>query len=251
MDYIIYTFDGTFSGFLSVVFQCFKDKNFECGIQENKNIQESFYYEYRYIKTDDEKAKRVINGIKNKISIYSFKYVYMAFSGNSQNRFTDILKYLELGFKVGNKVNDYKTLDFVLNVQKGYKTVWYEAERLKGFVRFLETKEGVLYSDISPDNNVLEILAEHFFDRLKGEKWIINDVKRKKCAVSDGKNVIIMNGIESLNINSSDNELFWQQLWKCFFDTISVEGRKNEKLQNSKVPKKYRKYMIEFLNDVN
>ena len=246
MNKTIYTFDGTFFGYLSVVFECFREKNFECQIQEKDFIQESFLFEYIHIETDIQKAQRVVTGIKNKISETVFENVYMAFLSNQNSRFTDILKYLKLGFKVGKNVDDFKSYDFVLNVLKIRRTVGQEAHLLTGFVRFLETKEGVLYAEISPDNDVVEIVAEHFTDRLKNEKWIINDVKRKKCAVYNEFQLLIMNDIEKLNIINSENEENWQSLWKDFFKTIAIENRKNIKLQNNMLPKKFRKHMTEF-----
>ncbi len=247
MENIIYTFDGTFYGFLTVIFDCFKNKTFECYITENKIIQESFLFEYVNIKTDLKKAERVIAGIKNKISEKAFQNIYAAFFNFKKERFTDILKYLQLGFKVGKKIDDYKIYDFVLNVLKKREAVFREAHLFLEFIRFSETKENVLYSEICPDNDVLEIVANYFSDRLISEKWIIYDTKRKKCAVYNKDDILIMNDVESLNILNSDNEIMWQNLWREFFKTIAVENRKNVKLQTQMLPKKFRKNMIEFL----
>ncbi len=247
MDNIIYIFDGTFFGFLTVVFECFEKKNFECGIQENGIIQESLCFEYKNIETNGAKAERVVSGIKSKISETAFENVYMSFLSFQENRFTDILKYIKLGFKVGKRVDDYKTLDYVLNVIKRRRAVGEEAHLLTGFVRFAETKEKALYSEISPDNDVIEILAEHFADRLRTEKWIINDIKRKKCAVYDSGNLLIMENMDNLKILKSMEEKVWQDLWIDFFKTISIEDRVSFKRQNQMLPKKFRKNMTEFL----
>ncbi len=251
MENIIYIFDGTFFGFLTVVFECFQNKNFDCGIQEDGIIQESFCFEYKHIETDNVKAERVVLGIKRKISQRAFENVYMSFLSFQKNRFTDILKYLKLGFKVGRRVDDYKTLDYVLNVIKNRRAVGEEAHLLTGFVRFAQTKENVLYSEISPDNDVIEIVANHFANRLRTEKWIINDVKRKKCALYDNGNLLIMENVSKLEISNSDDEELWQNLWIDFFNTISIEDRKSSRRQNQMLPKKFRKHMIEFLRDAD
>ncbi len=243
----IYIFDGSFFGLLTVVFECFLNKDFDCSIMEQGNVQESFCFEYRIIETDSKKAERVVLGIKNKISEEAFENVYMAFLSFQKNRFTDILKYLQLGFKVGKRVDDFKTYDFVLNVLKNRRAVGLEAHLLTGFVRFSETKEHILYSEISPDNDVLDIVANHFADRLGNEKWIINDVSRKKCAVFNNGELLIMYDVGELNLSQSEDEQVWQNLWKEFFKTIAIENRKSAKRQNAMLPKKFRKNMIEFL----
>lgn len=247
----IYVFDGTFFGFFSVVFECFSKKNFDCKIQDEFMIQESLLYEYQKIETDFTKAERVANGIKNKISKVAFENINFAFLGTNENRFTDILKYIRLGFKVGQSVDNYKSYDYVLNVLKARRTVAQEAHLLTGFMRFSETKEKVLYSKIAPDNDVIEVVAVHFADRFKDEKWVINDVKRKKCAIYANGEFIILNDVDELNISNSDDEELWQNLWKEFFSAIAIENRRNIKLQNQMLPKKFRKYMPEFLNGVN
>jgi len=251
LNNIIYLFDGTFFGFLTVVFECFDNKNFDCRIMVNGIIQESICFRYIYLETDNKKAERVVSGIKRKISEIAFENVYLSFLSFDENVFLDILKYLRLGFKVGGNVENYKTLDFVINVQKKRRNVQNEAHLLTGFLRFSETKENVLYSQISPENDVIEIIAEHFRDRLNNERWIINDVKRKKCAVYNGKNLLIMNDVYDLNISLSDDEEMWRNLWRDFFKSIAIENRKSLKRQNQVLPKKFRKYMTEFLNDVN
>ena len=37
-----------------------------------------------------------------------------------------------------------------------------ENHKFKGFVRFKELKNGILYAEISPENNIIFILAKHF-----------------------------------------------------------------------------------------
>ena len=245
---ILYVFDGSFLGFLTVIFECFQNKTFDCKIVEDNNVQESFYFQNIDILTDEKKAQRVINGIKNKISEKAFENIYFAFLSFEQGRFIDILKYLELGFKVGKRIDDYKIYDFVINVLKECRSAEHEAHMLSGFARFSETKEHILYSEISPDNDIIELLANHFSDRLPDEKWLIYDTKRKKFAAFKDGRILILNNVEDLNISFSENDRFWRDLWKEFFDTIAVESRKSRKRQTSTLPKKFRKNMTEFLN---
>ena len=49
---------------------------------------------------------------------------------------------------------------------------------LKGFTRFSELENGVLYSKISPKNNILAFLMPHFVDRFPMENFMIYDERR-------------------------------------------------------------------------
>ena len=44
----------------------------------------------------------------------------------------------------------------------------------------------------------------------------------------------------------SPEELEYQKLWCKFFDSIAVEARKNLKLQNQNLPKRFQQDIVEF-----
>lgn len=244
---IIYVFDGSFYGFLTTVFFCFKDKNFNARITKDSE-QQSIIYEYKFIDTNPEKSIRVINGIKSKISEESFFNIYTAFQCEKESVFSDIVKYMNLGFKFGKSVDLYKNIDYVNNVLSARQKVYNEAHLLLGFIRFSETKDNVLYGIITPENDVLEIVSNHFADRLNNEKWIIHDKIRNKAAFYNNEVVIAYIDYD-INIEYSNFEEEYRKLWKNFFTTVSIENRKNLKLQKSLLPLKFRKNMSEFNED--
>ena len=56
------------------------------------------------------------------------------------------------------------------------------------FVRFSVMERGVMYSEIAPDNDVLELVADHFSERFRNDPFIIHDTGRKKAVVAfEGK----------------------------------------------------------------
>lgn len=246
MNDIVYLFDGSFDGFLTVFFESYTNKIVPFDIIEENKVQMSLCYEYVKIETDKIKAERVFKGIEKNISRLALENCFEAFLSDNEKRFIYIWRYLKLGFKVGKKIDDYKTDDSVLAVLKMSGNVSHEAHLLTGFLRFSETKENVLYAKFCAKNDVLQILAEHFSDRFNSEKWIIHDVNRKKAAIyNDGEYIITELDFE-LNIELSEDEQMYKALWKEFFDVIAVENRKNPILQRNMLPKKYRKYMNEF-----
>ena len=55
--------------------------------------------------------------------------------------------------------------------------------------------------------------------------------------------------IIKLNLELSNDELFCENLWKEFFNTIGIKERKNLKCQMNFMPKKYWKNIIEMENN--
>ena len=54
-------------------------------------------------------------------------------------------------------------------------------------------------------------------------------------------------GFKNTKLKLSDNEKKMSQGWQIFFDTIAIQERKNEKLQQQLLPLKYRPYQTEHL----
>ena len=134
-----------------------------------------------------------------------------------------------------------RNLKCINRALKIVKYVKNETHTYKGFVRFKETNN-ILYAEISPENNILELLSIHFKKRLKNEYWIIKDVKRNISIFYNKKDFIIKNNID-LNLDiKKDN---YQDLWKLFYNTVGIENRTNEKCRRNFMPKRYWKYLVE------
>ncbi|HIW49350.1 MAG TPA: TIGR03915 family putative DNA repair protein, partial [Candidatus Blautia intestinavium] len=127
--------------------------------------------------------------------------------------------------------------------------VWHEIHSFYGFVRFRELGGGVLYSCISPQNDILEFLEPHFSDRFPNENWMIYDQNRHKvlthprggeCTVY--REVIPNQSREGL---PADEDAY-EDLWKAFCRYITIPERKNPSLQKQFVPLKFRSNMTEF-----
>lgn len=80
---------------------------------------------------------------------------------------------------------------------------------------------------------------------------MIYDRRRQKAVIHPaGKGWFLVEEVDEqsvLGAETSDAEARFGELWKCFFKTITIEARKNPKLQNSLIPLKYRAFMKEFL----
>ena len=156
-----------------------------------------------------------------------------------------ILDFLIFAFKYGKNTMNFYTHDKVLLINKTYLRVANEVHRFLGILRFSDAG-GFLFSKFSPDNDIVLLMAEHFADRYKYEKFIIYDEKRKKGLIYADNSWEIKENIHISDIEKSQSEKMIQSLWKQYFTDLAIKERVNYKLQFQFVPSRYRKNMAEF-----
>ena len=240
-----FLYDGTFDGFLTIVFNCYSNKTLPQKIFSELEYITNFLDRTIYIETDFEKSKRVFNGIEKSISYTTLYNTYYAFLSNEKDKEMYILKYLCDGFDIGPKINNMLTVSYVFKVMNMKKRSFGECHRLKGLLRFQEIGNNLYYASIHPDNNIIEPLGHHFINRLPNQNFVIHDRIRNLCLLYNGNEYRI---IDSSNIkipNISYEEQRYQELWKLFFKTIAIKERKNARCQMRYMPKKYWQDLIE------
>jgi len=239
-----YLYDGSFDGFLSAVYACYYNK-IPDNIESENNYTIDMLYEDKHIETDIVKSNKVSEAITNKISNDALINVYQAFLSEAIGIEFKLFKYIQLGFRIGKKINDFLTDEVVNEVEKYSRKVGLEAHRFLGLVRFQEFKGGILYATIEPTHNIIQLLGNHFKARLSNEKWIIHDATRKIGIVYEN-NEWILQDIKFEKLESHEKEeLFYQNLWKIFHKSVAIKERTNEKLQMQHMPKKYWNNLIE------
>ncbi|TDX47897.1 putative DNA metabolism protein [Halanaerobium congolense] len=158
-----------------------------------------------------------------------------------------IFRYLFTGFKVGKSIDEFLTKDYVLKVQEMCQKVARESHRLKGLIRLQETAEGKYYAAVEPDYRVLILLASHFKNRFSTMDWIIHDLKREEAIIFSAADQewLLINLEKDFMPKFSKKEQEIQNLWCSFFTAVSIQNRKNPKIQQQFMPKKYWKHLIE------
>jgi probable DNA metabolism protein len=145
--------------------------------------------------------------------------------------------------------------DDVLRVKDIAQKVATEARQLIQFIRFQETADGIWFAPVSPRYNVLSLIVPHFRSRYAGQPWIIYDTKRNTGLYYDIRTVreisFAQKDLAELKSGKpgkeklSDEELFFQEMWKEYFHNITIKERINLKLQRQHMPKRYWKYLPE------
>jgi len=238
-----YYYDGSFDGLLTVIYMAYNDRESNMLRVNAKAEQLILALDDIHIITDFSKARRVEKSICDKLSYNFLNSIRTCFLSYDKNKDTVIIhtvyKALKYGEEILNSLDDHA---FYMN--KLVKQVLNERHRYLGLLRFKEMKDGIMFSTIEPKNNILPILISHFKNRMKREKIAIFDKGRKMIVYYDGKKAEIF-FVESLEIEWSDEEIEYSELWKTFHKSISIKERENKKLQQSNIPKYYWKHLIE------
>ncbi len=242
-----YIYDGSFEGLLTSIYEAYYRHENPDRIIPDKLPQLNMLDVNVEIPTHAEKASKVYNSILDKISSDALDNVYYAYLSEEAESGKNIYEYLKLGWKIGAKVDMFLSEDRVLRLHKTAQRVGIERHRMLGLLRFGECRDGIYYSQIEPDNNILQLLAPHFANRMADQNWIIHDIRRGIAAIYNMKNWIIT----ELELNSlpdmSSREDFYQSLWRQYFSSISIDSRRNLKLQLQHMPRRYWPHLTEKL----
>ncbi len=242
---LYYIYDGTFDGLLTAVYDAYYEKDFPEQIVALNNFTDNFLIRRRYIQTDMEKSKKVHDAIVKKISKGALTNIMYAYLSEHENAGIYILEYLRFGFKVGKIVDSYLSDDRVYNINRLIMKISREKHLLLGIIRFRMLQNSIYYAPIETQYNTACLLGEHFAHRMADQVFIIHDVKRNYGVFYD-KTKWFMRDIEiNEDLEFHEKEVFYQELWKQYFQSITIQDRINPKLQSNFMPKKYWKYLIE------
>ena len=181
-----------------------------------------------------------------------FTTIYYCFL--SEHEYKELLIYYFLAHYLtyGHDIYVMRNLTSVHEVLKISQYVSRENHKLKGFLRFKELENHVLYAEMAPVNNIIGLLSKHFKRRLSQEFWIIKDTKRQIISVYDKKNFYIVNAdsFDLFPLNESLEERDYQKLWLRFYQTIGIKERANSRCRRNFMPKKYWQYILEVKDEL-
>jgi len=215
------------------------------------------FAEYVSVEEDPEKAAKVIRTLRRQFGEEDTHHIFMALSAPVTDKGEAVYRTIAYGLQY--KVRQGKLFDHLTNehVQRTYKlglNAGREAQHLKGFTRFQELKNGILYAAVKPKNHILPELMEHFSDRFPGENFMVLDEGRQIFGIHKAKEswfLAVAEGVaeQIKETTVSENEKFYSALFKHFCKSIAIEARYNPNLQRNLLPLRFRPYMTEFQSD--
>ena len=262
----IFIYDASFEGLLTVVFESYRLKIIPDKIisSSNGNINSPplegsgevglFSETTLYISSDEQKAQRVWKGLGKKLSRAACSMIFIVFLADVQEVPMLLFRYICKAIDATKSIETNFGDNDVLEASKWYKKVRREAERIRQFVRFQKTEDGIYFAPIAPLHNVLPLAVEHFTDRFSDQKWIIYDTRRNYGFFYDLKTTVEVT-FDNLNIDPrfgkidpsamSEDENLFQQMWKVYFKSMTIKERINPKLHRQNMPRRFWRYLTE------
>lgn len=245
----IYLYDNTFIGLLSLCQKLIDLKIKPFNIKTNDYLP-TLFDEVIDLKINPN--ENIIINITNNYGLDIFNIIYYTYLSIDDNKEIIIFYFLLNTYKYGKNIINMRKLNCVNKALNTSHYVSRENHRMKGFLRFKELTNNILYAEMEPTNNIIFLLAKHFKNRLKNEYWIIKDTARNILALYNKKEIIFVDG-EKFQLNNfklSPNETAITKLWQEFYNTIGIEERKNDRCRMNFMPKKYWKYIIEMSDEL-
>ena len=236
-----YITDGTEDCFYTAVFDCYRDR--DGTITSRHDVQLTLDGGIKRVRTDVGKAARV----KRKIEACdgrAAKDIALMLRSCAPDREQRALEYIRVLVENGRPVRDMTNLPAVLAAEDTIKKVTGELHNMKGFLRFMENDRGILYAPFSPDNDITDLLAPHFAERLKSQKFVIHDVRRKIAAMYDGREIVICHA-DGADIYLSEYEKVFEELWRLYYKSVNIEEQPHERQMKGYMPVRYWKFMPE------
>ncbi len=221
-------------------------------IGEEENFR--FFTTYRKVVPDVIKAEKVMRTLKQRLWEKDYHDLFMALAAGDNRKAEAVYKTVVWGLsgKCKGSILAHMADDAVRTVVELARRAGNELQRMREFLRFSEMENGILYAVIGPKDNVLAMVTGHFADRLPMENFLIFDEVHNLYAVHPaGKEWFLMSGNaveeeDDRRIEMSAAEEYYQELFRGFCHSISIESRENLKLQQNMLPLRFRPYMVEF-----
>lgn len=250
---IVYLCENTPDGLLSAIYQANADKAplGSIRIRTCKQLNYELFTEYREVQTSYISAVKVMDAVNMHISQEAGQMIYSALLSDREDRGEIVLHFMLTGFRRGRSICNMLALPEVADIFELQRKVNNEAHYFREFLRFSQSEQGILFSQISPGCNVLPLIAPYFTDRLPSENYLIFADTFDLAVIHPkdaGWYLAPMDLTEFQQVLIKDKkEADWEACFKAFHRTIAIKERTNPVCQRTHLPIWYRKHMTEFM----
>lgn len=251
---IVFVYDKTFEGLLTVVFDAYSRRSFPDLLLAEGEPLPLFYDEVVTVYTDDQKADRVWKGLQKKISAAALSLITISWLSELPEIDKLLFRYIRKALDVPASIELNFGDSDVLEVSKISKKVVNERLRVMQFLRFQKASDGTYFAAVEPVYNVISLVIPYLKDRFADQKWLLYDLKREYGYYYDLLEVVevrfedkqahLLSGLLNEEL-MDENEKLFQQLWKEYFKAITIKERLNPKLHRQHMPVRFWKYMPE------
>lgn len=249
----VFYYDKTFEGLLTAVFDAYSRKTFPDKLLGEGDIAPLFMEDSYTVLTQEDKSVRVWTALEKKLSKQACNMITHAWlselEGCDDLLFRFIRKAIDSKVSIETNFGDSD----VLEIHQIAKKVSHEGHYLRMFVRFQKAADDIFFAPVAPVYNALPVAIDHFTDRFADQKWVIYDIKRRygyyydlritsEITLDDDNH--LLSGKLDESMMAEDEKLF-QELWKGYFNSMTIKERINLRLQRQHMPKRFWKYLTE------
>ena len=252
---LVYQCEDSLEGVFTGIYTAYEQKRNPADTMLSLDGELYLFAEYQSVLPDKDKTIKVIRTLRKRFGEEDYHHICLALSTPEPAKAQAVYQTVCAGLSAGaksyghlfdNLANDYVNQAFSLSRGAGNENC-----HLRGFVRFQELDNGVLFSKICPKNNLLTFLMEHFADRFPVENFVLYDANRNLFGIHPAqKQWYLLSNTEVLEntgkLRLSAKELEYQELFRYFCHKIAIMDRENLNLQRNMLPLLFREYMVEF-----
>lgn len=250
----ILSFDGTFDGLLTLVYESFRLKVFPEMIVSSGDQGVTLFDKPVFISTEAYKAERVWKRVKERTSNEGAYRLYMVFLSEMPRAPELIYQYIRHMVASSHNIETDFAHPAVVDVLNIHRKVMREAHRIQMFTRFQQTAANSYYASFAPKYNVLPVSIAHFRDRFADQEWVVYDLKRnfgfhhlngeiERISFETLPASILTGNLDDRFLHPDEKQ--FRKLWKDYYHSICIENRKNPKLHRQLLPKRFWQYLPE------
>lgn len=241
-------YDSTFDGFLSVVFEVYRQRLNVGEIKPDRLDTQALdlFFQPFWVETNLDSARRLKRAIVNAASEDVLNLLEVAFRSETSGIEMNILSYLRKLFAgIDPNYGKNPTSDEMLPLFQTAQAVRREAGGMLGMVRFTKLEDGTYFSEIEPKYDILPLMISHFRGRFANERWAIYDSLRNYGMYFDGCGVMEISIPDVKSVTAGLPPDVITQMWKDFYRTIAIKERENPRLLRRCLPVRYWKHLPE------
>lgn len=263
---IVYRCENSMESIFTAIYRAYEERRDHS--KTRIDLEEDYYLFAEYIPVAAEagKAQKVARSVRKRFGEKDYLTLCYALASykpqKGQAVYQTIVKAISGRWPAGRIFEHLADRDVYESFAMARETK-NELHHMMGFLRFQEMKNGILYAQFRPKNDLMIFLLEHFADRFPMENFLILDRQRKLYGIHPaGKDWYLAyreqethdegekGEEEFLNVEAeySVQEEKIQLLFRQFVKSIAIEERKNETLQKQLLPLRFRPFMCEFPN---
>lgn len=213
--------------------------------------QYNLFDEYIHVDPDLGKAQSVMSAVKTKISPYVYRELAFCSMAYEEDTLDILYHVMILGFSYGPNILDMVHFRDVMRFREICTRVSKEAHHFREFLRFHELPGHLYIAHLEPKSRICVALGPSFQDRMPSENWIIVDDVHLEAVIHPKDEPFYLKTLTDEELShllqsEKENDDF-TDLWRVFFNSISIKERENYRCQRNLFPLWKRSHAVEFL----